>query len=280
MKNKGFTLIELLVVIAIIAILAAILFPVFAAAREKARQTACLSNMKQLGIAFTQYCQDYDEVTPGGGAMPSITRGWAGCIYPYVKSLPVFTCPSDAAELTATARPLYIELSYMYNRNFIVSSKPLLLSQMTSPALTVALFESQYTMLGIIGSRVSEYETTSTAANGDPANPPSCPGTAGVFNQSGSCSYATGPFWNPIRSAVPASYTASNARHNDGAVYLAADGHARWLMGTQVSNGTTPYTGDATTNPAAYYDYRNAAGTNSMSNKPPTVKFAMTFSPL
>ncbi|HEY3332603.1 MAG TPA: DUF1559 domain-containing protein [Capsulimonadaceae bacterium] len=63
-QRKGFTLIELLVVIAIIAILAAILFPVFATAREKARQTTCASNMKQIGIAFTQYSQDYDEVLP------------------------------------------------------------------------------------------------------------------------------------------------------------------------------------------------------------------------
>jgi len=63
--RKGFTLIELLVVIAIIAILAAILFPVFARAREKARQTSCLSNMKQIGLAFMMYTQDYDETLPG-----------------------------------------------------------------------------------------------------------------------------------------------------------------------------------------------------------------------
>ncbi|MEN6304741.1 MAG: prepilin-type N-terminal cleavage/methylation domain-containing protein, partial [Armatimonadia bacterium] len=66
MKRRGFTLIELLVVIAIIAILAAILFPVFAKAREKARQSSCLSNMKQMGLACLQYAQDYDEVLPAG----------------------------------------------------------------------------------------------------------------------------------------------------------------------------------------------------------------------
>src|SRR5215203_5649261 len=68
MKRRGFTLIELLVVIAIIAILAAILFPVFAQARAKARQAACLSNMKQLGTGLTMYCQDYDEIVPGNAA--------------------------------------------------------------------------------------------------------------------------------------------------------------------------------------------------------------------
>src|ERR1700729_3180729 len=94
-KNKGFTLIELLVVIAIIAILAAILFPVFAKAREKARQTACLSNEKQMGTAVMMYVQDYDEHMPSvWDTNTGLT--WADEIYPYVKSLGVFVCPSNA----------------------------------------------------------------------------------------------------------------------------------------------------------------------------------------
>ena len=76
MKNRGFTLIELLVVIAIIAILAAILFPVFATAREKARQTTCASNLKQIGIAFTQYQQDYDECNPMVWIYTGAPSGW------------------------------------------------------------------------------------------------------------------------------------------------------------------------------------------------------------
>src|SRR5580698_2440397 len=100
--RAGFTLIELLVVIAIIAILAAILFPVFAKAREKARQTTCASNEKQLGLAFLQYTQDYDEMTVSGaipanpGAWYAIGGvGWAGQLYPYVKSQGAFACPDD-----------------------------------------------------------------------------------------------------------------------------------------------------------------------------------------
>src|SRR5580700_7273559 len=88
-NKQAFTLIELLVVIAIIAILAAILFPVFAQVREKARQTSCLSNEKQLGLAFTQYIQDNDESYPvngGGQNNISLGMGWAGQVYPYVKS--------------------------------------------------------------------------------------------------------------------------------------------------------------------------------------------------
>ena len=99
MKRNAFTLIELLVVIAIIAILAAILFPVFAQAREKARQTSCMSNMKQLGIAVLSYTQDYDET------LPMMTHGspwgpllWSSSLVvgPYIKSAGVFVCPDDA----------------------------------------------------------------------------------------------------------------------------------------------------------------------------------------
>jgi len=101
-RRTGFTLIELLVVIAIIAILAAILFPVFARAREKARQTSCLSNLKQIGLAEKMYEGDYDELTatyiqgaPNGvSAMPS----WIDLLEPYTKNTQLFSCPSSAVE--------------------------------------------------------------------------------------------------------------------------------------------------------------------------------------
>jgi prepilin-type N-terminal cleavage/methylation domain-containing protein/prepilin-type processing-associated H-X9-DG protein len=108
MKRVGFTLIELLVVIAIIAILAAILFPVFAKAREKARQSSCLSNNKQVMLAVLQYTQDYDERLPGRrkaydpatvlpAGTPTCGAGWllwSALVGPYVKNSQVFRCPS------------------------------------------------------------------------------------------------------------------------------------------------------------------------------------------
>jgi len=94
-KRSGFTLIELLVVIAIIAILAAILFPVFAQAREKARSTTCLSNMKQLGTATTMYIQDYDGAYPLAWYGDAPAYGFDCALLPYVKNLGVFDCPSN-----------------------------------------------------------------------------------------------------------------------------------------------------------------------------------------
>jgi prepilin-type N-terminal cleavage/methylation domain-containing protein len=101
MKRRAFTLIELLVVIAIIAILAAVLFPVFARAREKARQSACLSNLKQMGVAIQMYTQDYDERVPMSADQLAQNAGdgwlsfWFGKIQPYVKNQGIFNCPSS-----------------------------------------------------------------------------------------------------------------------------------------------------------------------------------------
>jgi prepilin-type N-terminal cleavage/methylation domain-containing protein/prepilin-type processing-associated H-X9-DG protein len=116
-RYRGFTLIELLVVIAIIAILAAILFPVFAQARAKARQSACLSNMKQIGSGLTMYAQDWDETLPlndyvgnGLGPLPGwrdprAGDSWCSGIYPYVKSLQIYICPESVWYYDSTAGP-------------------------------------------------------------------------------------------------------------------------------------------------------------------------------
>ena len=107
--KRGFTLIELLVVIAIIAILAAILFPVFAKAREKARQTSCLSNVKELGLGALMYVQDYDEKfvrTSGADMVAWAAANTVGCVWynaimPYVKNDQIYVCPSDGSLASA-----------------------------------------------------------------------------------------------------------------------------------------------------------------------------------
>lgn len=97
LPRRGFTLIELLIVIAMIAILAAVLFPVFQKVRENARRTTCASNQRQIGLAITQYTQDSDEALPPGAyALGGATVTWRQEIFPYVKSVSVFTCPSNS----------------------------------------------------------------------------------------------------------------------------------------------------------------------------------------
>ncbi len=94
-RRFGFTLIELLVVIAIIAILASILFPVFARARENARRSSCMSNLKQIGLGIMQYVQDYDGFFPYVRVLSTPKINWGQSIYPYVKSTQIFQCPSN-----------------------------------------------------------------------------------------------------------------------------------------------------------------------------------------
>ena len=159
-KVSAFTLIELLVVIAIIAILAAILFPVFARARENARRTSCLSNMKQAGLGFAQYTQDYDERYPieqvnlNNGPSP---MGWADAIQPYLKSTQIFQCPSEStagdsnplANGTGTYVGAYTD--YAYNTSMARSqggnsTTPgrlgVYLSQLEYPSYTLVLLEA------------------------------------------------------------------------------------------------------------------------------------------
>jgi prepilin-type N-terminal cleavage/methylation domain-containing protein/prepilin-type processing-associated H-X9-DG protein len=133
-EHQGFTLIELLVVIAIISILAAILFPVFARARESARRASCMSNLKQIGLAMMMYVQDYDEHYPknsyaSGEVLPcpgntstSCRAFWPLRVYPYVKSVQVFNCPSDTVNWTgkdvANGTAVAHTISYGYNQAF------------------------------------------------------------------------------------------------------------------------------------------------------------------
>lgn len=121
--KRGFTLIELLVVIAIIAILAAILFPVFAKARENARRASCQSNLKQIGLGITQYTQDNDESFPEAVNGANIT--WRQSIQPYVKSTQLFQCPSNSRSKTVADNAVQnfpaINISYVGNPHIFLT---------------------------------------------------------------------------------------------------------------------------------------------------------------
>jgi prepilin-type N-terminal cleavage/methylation domain-containing protein/prepilin-type processing-associated H-X9-DG protein len=141
---KGFTLIELLVVIAIIAILAAILFPVFARARENARRAACLSNLKQIGLGIMMYSQDYDEHYPVqtnyqiSNYATSASPNWIVEIQPYVKSWQLFVCPS-ATDATSGAPSGNSKTNYLGNG--VVLQRSLSLAAIDSPASIILASE-------------------------------------------------------------------------------------------------------------------------------------------
>ncbi len=142
MTKRGFTLIELLVVIAIIAILAAILFPVFARARSKARQTSCLNNVKQLSLGVLMYAQDYDDMLPRTYFQTSPYTLWTAVILPYVKNTQIYHCP-EAGEVewpATTADDSRYDLSIGYS--YDASNTNCLLARIQQPAQAIMLADS------------------------------------------------------------------------------------------------------------------------------------------
>ena len=223
-SRSAFTLIELLVVIAIIALLAAILFPVFAQAREKARQTSCLSNEKQLGLGFLQYWQDYDDATPIWISPSGEIRndGWAGRIYPYVKNKQVYHCPDDSGALN---------VSYMLNNAFAYYMTLSTTPSWKAPASTVLLAEVSNENTTVERDYTSPTETVSPRMYMDVGGP-DAQGPAGPFK--GAEGTLGGRTYNSYWTTGP------QGRHNNGSNFILCDGHARWMMPSQVSSGYAP----------------------------------------
>jgi len=155
-RKHGFTLIELLVVIAIIAILAAILFPVFARARENARKSSCQSNLKQIGLALAQYAQDNDERLPPYVQVLDECSGigravWYEMAFPYLKNTQILKCPSDTSTRLAgdpldrdsgTCRPYRLGVSYGVNANLMPANTGRAMSSFTAPSQTLWAMDS------------------------------------------------------------------------------------------------------------------------------------------
>jgi prepilin-type N-terminal cleavage/methylation domain-containing protein/prepilin-type processing-associated H-X9-DG protein len=213
MHKKGFTLIELLVVIAIIAILAAILFPVFARAREKARQTSCLSNLKQLGLGYLMYAQDYDERLPMGWYPVDVGGSWdvwanprmvkfGDCVQPYLKNEQIYQCPTTEFTIAGGGRTGDLTVigrswSYGWNCGWLWGRK---LGQIQLPAQIAMTCESW----------------------GDwRANP---------TNSGNGCNGGLG---DTGRGAA-----AEADCHNGGVNLAFCDGHAKWEKGNKALGGT------------------------------------------
>jgi prepilin-type N-terminal cleavage/methylation domain len=239
-RSRGFTLIELLVVIAIIAVLAAILFPVFAQAREKARQASCLSNLKQIGLGIMQYTQDYDEcsplvwhgpIAPGGGYYVGQNVLWNQMLQPYIKSTQVFLCPSDYrsgdipvttwANPAPTGFPPPFLTSYILNVQY-ASYNPVPLASVEKPSSTIALADGS-----VRGDTNAPYVTTEPKPA---AYLLQDPGT----NNNGTCCYELTSTDNP-------DWGAPAARHNGMANVAFIDGHVKAMKVDRWYYPNTPW---------------------------------------
>ncbi len=274
--KKAFTLIELLVVIAIIAILAAILFPVFARARENARRASCQSNLKQLGLSFMMYSQDYDETFPiGTDDSPAAPWGasWAGRLQSYVKSAQLFTCPDDTTSPIGSAARS-VALSYNYNRSIAFNNPG---ANFPGPSGKIAAFNA--TAKTVILCEISGDPVDVLAdliPHNDFAVNQSC-GLNGVWlpysNNTGvNVKFETGQLGN--RPVGGGSYinAANKGRHFDGSNYLLADGHVKWFRGSAVSSGFGALKSTDAQEAGADDAAVHAAGTDN-------TQYAITFSP-
>jgi prepilin-type N-terminal cleavage/methylation domain-containing protein/prepilin-type processing-associated H-X9-DG protein len=225
-SRPGFTLIELLVVIAIIAILAAILFPVFAQARDRARATTCLSNIKQLSLGVGMYAQDYDETLlfyPGSGncswryicsttAEPRDYLNWWDIVLPYTKNTKIFDCPSAAAVTTSA-------LAFWGIRNVAIGYN-------MSPSAGFSLVKNTAVGSNYPGVGLAEVtrpaDTILLGEAGHNWNPAA---TAAAFNSKDNRSPSLS--WSPRNES--GSEWGPEPRHADGSNMGFVDGHVKWM---------------------------------------------------
>lgn len=277
-SEKAFTLIELLVVVGITGVIAAILLPVFFAARERGRRTQCLSNERQLGMAILQYAADNNETLFVAGAdghgfgYLGAGLGWAGRCYPYVKDAGIFRCPNDSTlnipaggngDLGGYA--MYA-VSYGFNKNLagikflnppgIKPSAPMpaaTLGQIDAPARVVLLFEVSNIPVSITDTQTDGQSAWGNAGAWQTTNPCGHVGSFVDCTFPGAYSgvdgllplYVTGNMGGvllngaTIKGVTQPGARGSIPRHGDGANYLICDGHVVWLRPEQVSPGAS-----------------------------------------
>ncbi len=213
---RGFTLIKLLVVITIILLIAAILFPVFAKVREKARQTTCASNLKQIGLAITQYATDYDDSLPPAENGGLFATSWRSLVFPYVKSARVFACPSNPYSGAIAAGEVSLPVSYAANETL-----------MTIPPVTLVnpnliQYPAQIFLVG-----------ESSGGGWRLHNPPNSPLTNPLcaVTGPGGCEYPEAGV------GLPTSSTDLFAGHSGFGNWLFADGHCKAMNPTQTCQG-------------------------------------------
>jgi prepilin-type N-terminal cleavage/methylation domain-containing protein/prepilin-type processing-associated H-X9-DG protein len=217
-QKAGFTLIELLIVIAIISLLAAILFPVFARARENARRASCQSNLKQIALGILQYTQDYDETWPGHTFNGF---GWSYNIQPYVKSTQILQCPSEKHKANPVAIGQWGYSDYFYNAELGVD--------MPVPPATMFRFSRKLSDISFSGSTIlagcGGYWDSRQWANcpdqtctiGAPTYARQSPGYHTVLDAS------------PFYADTPAYYLPIANKHLEGGNYAFTDGHVKWM---------------------------------------------------
>jgi prepilin-type N-terminal cleavage/methylation domain-containing protein/prepilin-type processing-associated H-X9-DG protein len=248
--QRGFTLIELLVVIAIIAILAAILMPVFSQAREKARQASCSSNLKQMGLAIQMYVQDYEAYPAFSFNRVGGVERWHDVLQSYAKGTGIFVCPNlslsqTAFQLTGSQRGRNV--SYGYNYQYLGNSRPAAQggnmpvpdAAIQVPAQTIAIADSDGT--GGYYANPLGYDAGTTACNvignhGYSIDPPWLPQRSMGFPSS-SC---TSP---PVSVTGKQGFSRISARHQNGANVAFCDGHVKWMKREMLERDNSSWNG-------------------------------------
>ncbi len=227
--RKVFTLIELLVVIAIIAILASILFPVFARARENARRASCQRNLKQSGLGIMMYVQDYDEKyplalstttqpAPDGQSMQGTNWVWQQIVYPYTKSDQVYVCPSSSRASNPSIGN-YGANALMMPQDTMTGFSAVAMAAVQAPSTTYMLMDSGTYV--IAPQKIAGLNDGNTSVTTPVASFWYVPGTAALTgNVSG------------MKTELASDY--AEGRHFDGVNVAFADGHVKWLKSREV----------------------------------------------